>query len=147
MAERRSDSGYFWSKQVNTLGKFEPEWVKVMEKDLDFSAGSELDQHTEKNIGNRLLLSGPLIDQYLEEIAKSISSKLSRSKLTGLIPPVSMFIPWEIMGKIAALSVGYGSDIKNTSKGKKSDKVIVFVEKRRQLIIFLALQDLMGQTI
>lgn len=130
MAERRSDSGNFWSKQVFNLGKFEPEWEKVMENDLDFSAGNELDNHTEKTIGNRLLLSGPLIDKYLEEIGKLISSKLSRSKLTGLVPSISMFIPWEIMGKITAMCVSYGSEIKNISRGKKSDKIIVFIEKK-----------------
>lgn len=128
MAERRSESGNFWAKQVLALGKFETEWVKVMEQ-LDFSADGNLDNHTEKTIGNRLLLSGPLVDGYVEEIGKLLSSKLTRSKLTGLVPPIVMFIPWEIMGKIVALFVAYGSDLKNVCKGKKSDKVVVICEK------------------
>ena len=89
MAERRNVN--FWSKQVLGLGRFEPEWFKVMRNDLDFSCGWDMGNHVEKTIGNRLLLSGPLIDSYLEEIAKNISSKLSRSKLTGLVPPITFF--------------------------------------------------------
>lgn len=127
MVERRNVN--FWSKQVFALGCFEPEWVKVMKSELDFSCDGELDNHIEKTIGNRLILSGPLVDSYLEEMGKRIYSKLTRSKLTGLVPPITFFLPWEIMSKIAAYFVSYGSDIKNIAKGEKNDKLIIFCEK------------------
>ena len=127
MAERRNVN--FWSKQVLGLGRFEPEWFKVMRNDLDFSCGGDMGNHVEKTIGNRLLLSGPLIDSYLEEIAKNIASKLSRSKLTGLVPPITFFIPWEVMSNFAGIFVAYGAEIKNVNKGKKNDKVVLFCEK------------------
>ena len=115
MAER--SNVHFWAEQVRNFS-FETEWFKVI-KELDFSAGGVLDKHTERTIGNRILLSAPIVDSFLEEIAKNISSKLSRSKLTGLVPAISLFIPWEIMGKIIALFVAYGSEIKSIAKGRK----------------------------
>ena len=35
-----------------------------------------------------------MVDSYLFEIDKCIQSKLKRSKATGLVNPVLMFIPW-----------------------------------------------------
>ena len=67
MAERKSTN--FWNKQE--LSTFEPGWfTKVQEGQLNFSADGELDEHAERTIGNRLMLSGPLVDSFLEEIGK-----------------------------------------------------------------------------
>ena len=37
------------------------------------------------------------------------------------------------MSKIAAICVAYGCDFKNRGKGKKSDKVVIFFEKKSSL--------------
>ena len=56
-------------------------------------------------------------------------SKLTKSKTTGLASPIILSLPWEIIGKICSLCVCYGAELKNIAKGKKSDKVMVMIEK------------------
>lgn len=75
---------------------------------LDCSNGSVLDGQLESSLGNRLLLAGPITDDFLKEIGLRIQAKLSRGKLTGLLPQVKIFIPPSILSKVLALCVGYG---------------------------------------
>lgn len=80
MAERTSDTGYFWSTQVLKLGELETEWFNErMLKYLDFSASGELDNHAEKTIGNRICLCGPIMDSFLEEIGRSMLSNYAEA--------------------------------------------------------------------
>ena len=57
-----------------------------------FSMGGVLDGQLENVVGSHIFLSGPLVDSYLNEIGKSFLEKLRRSHLTGLVPPITMFI-------------------------------------------------------
>ena len=45
-----------------------------------------------------------------------IYSKLARSKNTGLMSPITIFIPWSIFRHICVLVVGYGGDMKTTTR-------------------------------
>lgn len=45
---------------------------------------------------NTLELVGPLLDGLVKEIGLSISSKLGRSQMTGLMAPIVMFMPYQI---------------------------------------------------
>ena len=73
----------------------------------------------EEVCGNKLELSGPLVDSYLFEIGKQISTKLSDSKPTSLASPVILFIPWPIFRHITVLFRGYGGEIKFDAKKSK----------------------------
>ena len=85
---------------------------------LDCSNGSVLDGQLESSLGNRLLLAGPITDDFLKEIGLKIQAKLSRGKLTGLLPQVKIFIPPSILSKVVALCVGYGGDMNHEFRGK-----------------------------
>lgn len=73
----------------------------------------------EEVCGNKLELSGPLVDSYLFEIGKQISTKLSHSKTTSLASPVILFIPWPIFRHITILFRGYGGEVKFEVKKSK----------------------------
>ena len=42
--------------------------------------------------GNKLEIVGPILDGFLKEIGSLMSAKLSRSKMTGLMIPVVLFL-------------------------------------------------------
>ena len=75
----------------------------------------ELDGILEERAGNKLELTGPLIDSYLRELGKSIMSKLGRSRNTGLMPPVKLFVPYPIFRHIMNVVVGYGAKMTNNN--------------------------------
>jgi hypothetical protein len=126
-AERNTN---FWVQEELRLGTFEGRWarevVAISQKNY---GGDDMDGKTEKLFGNRLVLAGPMIDGYLKEIGSAMLRKLVRSKLTGLAPPVTMYIPWGVMKLIAGLCTCYGSDIKPVEGRKKGKgKLLLFVE-------------------
>ena len=59
----------------------------------------------------KLEITGPLIDSYLKEIGRAFSVKLGRSKCTGLMPPIKVFIPYNILRHLCTMCVGYGADM------------------------------------
>lgn len=65
----------------------------------------------------------PMIDSYLQEIVKeigkSMKGKLSRSKVTGLVNPVSFFIPWTVFQHLLVLVRGYSGDVHTWVVGLK----------------------------
>ena len=128
MVER---SDQFWLRKEHELSTFETGWYKekVNQCSADYSMGGKLENNLERTIGNHLVLAGPVMDSYLEEIGKGIHAKLSRGKLTGLAPPLTIFIPWQIMRHLAGLCTGYHCDIKNICYGKSTDRLIIFIEK------------------
>ena len=111
----------FWMPNQHKVSGFESQWYKeVVSKDKrDYSMDGELKGDCEKVVGNHLLLAGPIIDGYLQEIGLAISAKLSRGSLTGLAPPVTIFLPKQVMGMLASLCCSYGADIKNICHGRK----------------------------
>ena len=60
-----------------------------------------------------------MIDGYLREIGAAMYAKLSRGHLTGLAPPISFYIPWQVMQYMACLCSSYGADIKQISPKTK----------------------------
>ena len=73
----------------------------------------DLDPILEERASNKFELTGPLIDGYLQEIGKSIFSKLGRSRNTGLMPPIRLFVPYGILRHIFNVAVGYGGTLKS----------------------------------
>ena len=144
MTERANNS--FWIDIEHKLCTFESSWYKehvnktqkpdgeeeqvvIKHQQKDYSMGGQLNNSLEKVIGNHLVLVGPVVDSFLEEIGKGMYAKMTRGKSTGLMPPINLFCPWQIMKNIIGLCTGYGCDVKNINKGKKTDKIVVFIEK------------------
>ena len=65
----------------------------------------------EEICGNKLELTGPLIDSYLLEIGNQVSVKLTRSKATSLASPVILFVPWLVFRYITVLFRGYSAEV------------------------------------
>ena len=112
----------FWNTSVSEM-KFtvEQEWIKAVRKAKHKPNYGMLnmDDQLEEIIGNKLELVGPIIDCYLREIGKSLQSKLKRSKATGLVNPVSLFIPWANFRHILTLCRGYSGEIISSRDGAK----------------------------
>ena len=82
----------------------------------------------EEVCGNKLELSGPLVDSYVLEIGTQMSTKLSRSKATSLASPVILFIPWPIFRHITVLFRGYGTEVKFEDKTLKITSTLSSME-------------------
>ncbi len=67
-----------------------------------------LDAILEERAGFKLELVGPMIDSYLGEIGKGMAGKLGRSRCTGLMPPLRLFVPYFIFRHLCNIIVGYG---------------------------------------
>ena len=96
----------------------------------------ELDGKIEQNIGNRVVLAGPLVDDKLLEIAKAMKAKLTRGRLTGLAPPMNIKVPWQIMKFIVSMATSYGAQFKvinHPSKTKRQqqimERIVMFIEE------------------
>ena len=68
----------------------------------------DLDPVLEELTGNKLELVGPLVDGFLKEIGLSINAKLARSRMTGLMAPITLFMPFQIFKHIWVLVQGDG---------------------------------------
>lgn len=105
----------FWNNnEVEMKFSFEREWIKAVRRARgrpNYGMGN-MNGGLEEVCGNKLELSGPLVDSYLFEIGKQISTKLSHSKTTSLASPVILFIPWPIFRHITILFRGYGGEVK-----------------------------------
>ena len=75
-----------------------------------------LDAILEEHASNKLELTGPVIDGFLSELGKAIQAKLGRSRNTGLMPPVRLFVPYAILRHIFNIAVGYGGKLTNGNK-------------------------------
>ena len=75
-----------------------------------------LDGILEERVSIKLELAGPLVDGYLRELGKAITAKLGRSRNTGLMPPVKLFVPYMIFRHLCTLAVGYGGNLNASSK-------------------------------
>ncbi len=74
----------------------------------------DLDPILEERALNKFELTGLLIDSFLCELGKSSYSKLGRSRNTGLMPPVKLFVPYNIFRHICNVAAGYGRSLKST---------------------------------
>ena len=135
MAERKDT---FWTQSVIKLRPLELEWQEEVKKTskIDYSMEGELDGKIEQNIGNRVVLAGPLVDDKLLEIAKAMKAKLTRGRLTGLAPPMNIKVPWQIMKFIVSMATSYGVQFKvinHPSKTKRQqqimERIVMFIEE------------------
>lgn len=74
-----------------------------------------------------------MIDSYLEEIGKAMKCKLSRSKATGLVNPVNLFVPWTVLRHILVLVRGYSGDVDTKVDGSKHVLTLTKMDSVRKL--------------
>ena len=126
----------FWNTSVVEM-KFsvERQWIKAVRKARQKPnyGMMNMDSQLEEVIGNKLELAGPLIDSYLNEIGKSLRSKLVRSKATGLVNPITMFIPWAVFRHIMVLISGYSGDVHSKRDGSKQVLTITRMDTLKKL--------------
>ena len=129
----------FWNTSVSQM-KFsvEKEWIKPVRKAKRKPNYGMLNMNNQLKeiVGNKLELVGPMVDSYLFEIGKCIQSKLKRSKATGLVNPVLMFIPWVTFRHILVLCRGYSGEISSTHDG--SNHQVTFSQMNLIKRIFFA---------
>lgn len=104
----------FWNSFVIMKSTVEPQWLKMVNtaKCKPDYGMRDLDEIMEERMGNKIELVGLMVDAYIKQIGHMIGNKLSRSRNTGLMSPISIFVPWSIFQHIFVLVVGYGGDIK-----------------------------------
>ena len=104
----------FWNVNEGEIkSTFEREWIKAIRRArrrLNHGMGN-MNSGLEEICGNKLELTGPLIDSYLLEIGNQVSAKLTRSKATSLASPVVLFVPWPVFHHITVLFRGYGAEV------------------------------------
>ena len=110
----------FWNSSLVEM-KFSTEkrWIKAVRgaKNKPNYGMTNMDSLLEEVVGNKLELVGPLLDSYLKEMVKAVLSKLSRSKATGLVTPVALFIPWPVFRHLLTLARGYSGEVKSSKDG------------------------------
>ncbi len=109
----------FWNRFLVIMKTtVEPQWLKTVNtaKRKPVYGMRDLDEIMEERMGNKIELVGPMVDAYIKQIGHMIGNKLSRSRNTGLMSPISIFVPWSIFRHIFVLVVGYGGDIKSSEK-------------------------------
>ena len=74
----------------------------------------DLDPILEERASNKFKLTEPLIDGYLRELGKAMFAKLGRSRKTGLMPPVKLFVPYTIFRHLCNVARGYGGSFKSS---------------------------------
>ena len=114
----------FWNvNEVEMKSTFEREWIKAIRRARrrpNYGMGN-MSSGLEEICGNKLELTGPLIDSYLLEIGNQVSAKLTRSKATS---PVILFVPWPVFRHITVLFRGYGTEV--TFDNRKSKVISTF---------------------
>ena len=117
----------FWNvNEVEMKSTFEREWIKAIRRARrrpNYGMGN-MNSGLEEVCGNKLELTGPLIDSYLLEIGNQVSAKLTRSKATSLASPVILFVPWPVFRLITVLFRGYGAEV--TFDNRKSKVISTF---------------------
>lgn len=88
-----------------------------------------LDPVLEELSGNKLELAGLLLDGLIKEIGLSISSRLRRSRMTGLMEVTVMFMPYHIFRHLWVLMQGYGATAETSQNAKKINKSITLMIK------------------
>ena len=112
-------SEHFWNRaSVEMKFSVEKLWLDAVWKckEKPNYGMRNLDAILEERASNKLELTGPLIDGFLRELGKAIHAKLGRSRNTGLMPPVRLFVPYAILRHIFNIAVGYGGKLTNDKK-------------------------------
>ena len=127
-AENTEREKKFWNvNEVEMKSTFEREWIKAIRRARrrpNYGMGN-MHSGLEEICGNKLELTGPVIDSYLLEIGNQVSAKLTRSKATSLASPVILFVPWPVFRHITVLFRGYGTEV--TFDNRKSKVISTFI--------------------
>ena len=112
----------FWnSNSVEMKFSVEKDWMKSVrfaESKPNYGM-RDLDPVLEELTGNKLELVGPLLDGFLKEIGVLIHAKLGRSRMTGLMSPIVMFMPLQIFKHLWVLTQGYGGSVETKRNAEK----------------------------
>ena len=129
----RSEKFWFLST-IEMKRSVEKDWLdKVWKCERKPNFGMRnLDPILEERCLNKLELAGPLVDGYLKQIGEGIMSKLGRSRNTGLMPPVRLYVPFNIFRHICNLCIGYGSSLESL-RGKHMSFAITSVENASKI--------------
>lgn len=118
-ASERGDT--FWNvSQLEMKFSVEKDWIRAVrgaKRKPDYGM-LNMNSQLEEVVGNKLELVGPMLDSYLKEIGKSMKNILSRSKATGLVSPIILFVPWSVFRHIMVLVRGYSGDVTVTVNQK-----------------------------
>lgn len=76
--------------------------VRFTEDKPNYSMRS-LDPVLEELTGNKLELVGPMLDGFIRKIGSEMSANLGRSRMTGLMTPVVLFMPFQIFKQLWAM--------------------------------------------
>ena len=79
----------------------------------------DLDPVLEELTGNKLEQVGPVLDGFIREIGLSMYSNLGRSRMTGFMSPVVLFMPFQLFKHLSVLVQGYGSNAKTSNNGER----------------------------
>ncbi|KAJ7365212.1 hypothetical protein OS493_007864 [Desmophyllum pertusum] len=129
----------FWNvSEVEMKFSVERQWIKAVRKAKRKPNYGMLnmDAQLEEVVGNKLELVGPIIDSYLHEIGKSMKSKLSRSKATGIVNLVSLFVPWTVFPTHTDSGSGirgYSGDVHIQGNGSKHVLILTKMDSVRKL--------------
>ena len=99
----------------------EHDWIKrvCFDESKQNYGMRELDPVLEELMGNKLELIGPMLDGFIKEIGLSIHAKLGRSRMTGLMALVVLFMPFQIFRHLWLPVQGYGGKIESSKKAEK----------------------------
>lgn len=78
-----------------------------------------LDPVLEELTGNKLELVGPMLDSFVKEMGSSFYSKLFKSRMTGLMTPSTLFMPFPIFKHLMVLVSGYRGLVTSNKDGNK----------------------------
>ena len=145
--DRSEQDDLFWNTStVQTRFAIDKVWIKSVRKAKNkpnYGMG-EMDSLHEEVCRNKLKLSGPLIDSYLQKLGESLKHKQTHLKATGLTNPSTLFIPWMVFRHIMTLARGYRCEADVSGKGKK---VEILIKSRPPPEMYFVLLDSLGKTI
>lgn len=92
--------------------------VRFAEDKPNYSMKS-LDPALEELTGNKLELVGPMLDGFIRKIGSEMSANLGRSRMTGLMTPVVLFMPFQIFKQLWAIVQGHGGNAETSKYGER----------------------------
>lgn len=129
----------FWNASIVEL-KFGVEklWLDAVSnsKEKPNLGMRNLDPILEERAGFNLELVGPMIDSYFGEIGRGIAAKLGRSRCTGLMPPLRLFVPYVVFRHLCNIIVGYGGWL--TSTKDRMSVVVINTTENAEKVFSLA---------
>ena len=101
--------------------QFKADLIKFEHK-TDLSMGGILNNDIETRSCNKLIIVGPMLDGYITQLAKEVSKKLCRGRLTGIQESSNLYFPYSIFIQFAKLASAYGGTF-IVQHGKKKGEI------------------------